>query len=336
MFGKSSQDSGWKGFSTYFVATILIVGLGYLWWSQQPNFHTVLPAQVYRSAQPSADDLRLYHEKFGIKTVVNLRGSWKGKDWYDAEHRVCQQMGVEVVDINLVNHQVPPLEELRKLVETLDDAPRPILLHCRQGADRTALASAIARLLSGDSIDQAKKEYSIVYGHTGLAHGSHLPNLFDLYLAWLTEEGTPPGPDSFRQWVRQAESLHYFSAQIEPIHAPETLTAGALWELSLRVTNTSQVPWPADKYDMHVNVWLRPTGQKESSKHRVDLPHEPISPGQSVTVSLPMPPIPDAGTYDLEADVCDGKDIKFRVMGPFAWKETIEVTPVSVARAKSP
>jgi protein tyrosine phosphatase (PTP) superfamily phosphohydrolase (DUF442 family) len=335
VFGQSNQDRGWKGYSTFLVATIAVVGLGYLWWSQQPNFHTVLPTQVYRCAQPSADDLRLYREKYGIKTVVNLRGPWKGKDWYDDEHRVCDQMGVDVVDINLVNHQIPPLAELKRLVQTLDDAPRPILLHCRQGADRTALASAIARLLAGDSVEQAKREYSIAYGHTGLAHGSHLPNLFNLYADWLRKEGQPSGAESFRQWVDQLESLHYFAANIEPAHGMETLKEGSLWELTLRVTNTSQVAWPADTYDMHVNVWIRPKGEKESMKHRVNLPKEKIVPGQTVTVSIAMPPITPAGDYDIEADVCDGKDIKFRVMGPFAWKQTMEVVPVSVARAKT-
>ena len=39
------------------------------------NRHTVIPGRVYRSAQPSADDLREQIETVGIRTVLNLRGS---------------------------------------------------------------------------------------------------------------------------------------------------------------------------------------------------------------------------------------------------------------------
>lgn len=333
MFGYSYKDKGWQGFSTYLLIALLLAGLGGLWWSQQPNFHVVIPHQVFRSAQPTADQLRLYKDKYGIQTVINLRGTWEGKDWYDAEHRVGDEIGLDVLDINLINHQVPPVSELRKLVHALDEAPRPVLLHCRGGADRTALASAIARFLAGDSIDQAKKEYSIVYGHTGLAHGSHLPNLFDLYVEWLAEEKKGPGPATFREWVDRVETLHYFSARIESAEPLEGLQAGKLWELSLRVTNTSKVVWPADERPMHVNIWLRPPGEKESVKRQVDLPKEPIQPGQSVVVSLPMPPMSAPGQYAIEADVCDGKDIKFRVMGPFAWKSRFQVAPLAVAQA---
>ncbi len=335
VFGNYSKDKGWKGISTYLFVVVLFGGIGYLWWSQQPNFHTVIPTQVYRSAQPTADQLRLYKEKYGIKTVVNLRGTWAGKDWYDAEHQIGDDIGMDVVDINLINHQIPPIAELRKLIDTLDNAPRPILLHCRGGADRTALASAIARFLAGDSIKEAKKEYSILCGHTGLAHGSHLPNLFDLYTDWLVKEDKAASATSFREWVDQVDTLHYFSARIEPDEPLEGLKAGALWELSLRVTNTSKVPWPADERHMHVNVWLRPPGEKESIKRQVDLPKEKVQPGHSVGVSLPMPPMNSPGQYQIEADVCDGKDIKFRVMGPFAWKSTMDVAPVAVAQASS-
>src|SRR5262245_46726283 len=38
-----------------------------------PNFHTVLPGRVYRTAQPSPDRLERLVRGYGIRTVINLR-----------------------------------------------------------------------------------------------------------------------------------------------------------------------------------------------------------------------------------------------------------------------
>ena len=46
------------------------------------------------------------------------------------------------------------------------DAPRPILIHCRSGADRTGLASVVylARVAHADE-ETAERQLSIRYGH---------------------------------------------------------------------------------------------------------------------------------------------------------------------------
>src|SRR3954454_9519239 len=47
------------------------------------NFHAVVPGELYRSAQPTPELITDYHVKYGIKTVINLRGENVGSDWYD-------------------------------------------------------------------------------------------------------------------------------------------------------------------------------------------------------------------------------------------------------------
>lgn len=39
------------------------------------NFHAVIPGEVYRSAQPLGAALARYRNEYGIRTVLNLRGS---------------------------------------------------------------------------------------------------------------------------------------------------------------------------------------------------------------------------------------------------------------------
>src|SRR5947209_7016085 len=46
------------------------------------NLHTVLPGKVYRCAQQSGPGLQELIRRFGIRTIINLRGSNVAADWY--------------------------------------------------------------------------------------------------------------------------------------------------------------------------------------------------------------------------------------------------------------
>src|SRR5437660_1622855 len=49
------------------------------------NFHTVASQRFYRAAQPAGATLKSYIAAYGIRTVVNLRGTNTGEDWFDDE-----------------------------------------------------------------------------------------------------------------------------------------------------------------------------------------------------------------------------------------------------------
>jgi protein tyrosine/serine phosphatase len=54
-----------------------------------------------------------------------------------------------------------------QLVSILKNAPKPILIHCAGGADRTSLASALYQYaIKGTTVKEAQKEFSIWYGHS--------------------------------------------------------------------------------------------------------------------------------------------------------------------------
>ena len=50
-------------------------------------------------------------------------------------------------------------------VKLIDQAPKPILIHCESGADRTGLVSALYRLSRGQPLAVAEQELSPRYGH---------------------------------------------------------------------------------------------------------------------------------------------------------------------------
>src|SRR5205823_11839393 len=115
------------------------------------NWHAVLPGFAYRSAQLSPDQLRAAARRVGVRTVVNLRGTSPDFDWYLDESRATRDADVAQEDVTLSAHRLPAPDELRRLVEVIDHAEYPLLLHCRQGVDRTGLAAALVLLLHTDA-----------------------------------------------------------------------------------------------------------------------------------------------------------------------------------------
>src|SRR6266542_1419701 len=91
------------------------------------NVHVVIPGAVYRCSQPSGDDLKWLVRKYGIRTVINLRGFREQQPWYVDECRAANRLGVSVEDISLSAGHLPPVQEVRRLVEILDRSEYPVL-----------------------------------------------------------------------------------------------------------------------------------------------------------------------------------------------------------------
>ena len=107
------------------------------------NFHSVQDGVLYRSAQPSGRDLRRMTQEYQLRSVINLRGSHPGESWYDIEKAVSDELGLKRVDIGMSAVRLPHRDDLIRLLDAFKELPRPILVHCRAGADRTGEAAAI-------------------------------------------------------------------------------------------------------------------------------------------------------------------------------------------------
>lgn len=59
---------------------------------------------------------------------------------------------------------------MNEIIRTLREAPKPVLIHCLAGSDRTGLVSALYCLtLKGETPAQADRELSVWYGHISLS-----------------------------------------------------------------------------------------------------------------------------------------------------------------------
>ena len=165
------------------------------------NFHTVVPGQVYRSAQPTPGRFRGWAAEHGFRTVINLRGG-QDRPEVQAVIRAAEEMGVETIILRLPNKRLPEPAVVRRLVETIESAPQPMLLHCRAGADRSGVAGAIAAMAIGhQSFDQARRQLSPYYLHLD-PFPHHVGALLTLYEEYCREQGRPTGGwGSFRAWA---------------------------------------------------------------------------------------------------------------------------------------
>jgi uncharacterized protein (TIGR01244 family) len=135
------------------------------------NFHTVVAGELYRSAQPSPTDLARYKADFGVATILNLRGANPGKPWYDEEIAAARKLGVTVIDIPLSASRELSPNEVTGVIAAMKSAQKPLLIHCKSGADRSGLASALyLASIARVGEEQAEGQLSMRYGHVSVPY----------------------------------------------------------------------------------------------------------------------------------------------------------------------
>jgi hypothetical protein len=107
------------------------------------NFHWVTPGEAARSAQPYAGMWRWFLRGNGIKAVVNLRGAHPDWHWWRVETRICRDAGIAHYDFSLNSRNLPGRDLLAGIVETMAAAPKPLMIKCSGGQDRTSLTAAL-------------------------------------------------------------------------------------------------------------------------------------------------------------------------------------------------
>jgi protein tyrosine phosphatase (PTP) superfamily phosphohydrolase (DUF442 family) len=168
----------------------------------QGNLGVVDAGRVFRSAQPTTQ-LTAWIRDYHLRSILNLRGGSFADWWYDAEVQVARDRGVSFYDLPLRATRRPTRRDLLTLIDTLKSCPYPLLIHCKSGADRTGLASAIYRMIHlGESPQQAELAFSLEFGHIPLGGTEHLHEPLKEYAAWLAARGLPHTPERFRDWVK--------------------------------------------------------------------------------------------------------------------------------------
>lgn len=116
-----------------------------------PNFDRV-DQNLYRSGQFGAmglDWLKLY----GIQSVLCLRDG----DVWPAEESLCRQAGITWTNVPM-HPLLPSDQSLHQAMTVLKSLPKPVLVHCQFGSDRTGLVVGCHRISTGWTPENAYRE----------------------------------------------------------------------------------------------------------------------------------------------------------------------------------
>ncbi len=156
---------------SFFLLLCVMAGGYYGYLQISGNFHTVVPGALYRSAQITPGQISRYKERYGIRTIINLRGDSAGNDWYEKEVAAAQQLGIQHVDFGMSANKTLSIAQAGELVKLLKAVPKPVLIHCKAGSDRSGLVAAIyLAAVDGSNEGRAEREISICYGHIGIPY----------------------------------------------------------------------------------------------------------------------------------------------------------------------
>lgn len=276
------------------------------------NRHEVLPGRVYRSNQPSPAALREFLASHEIKTVINLRGYCPGDHtpWYKEEIRATSEFGVSHEDITFSANRLPAPSELKRLVEVLDRSEYPILFHCKQGADRTGLTAALVQLLYTDAtLDRARRQLWPRYGHFRFGRTAAMDEFYDRYESWLA--GRAHTPALIREWIANHYSPGPASGTLLVRDGKDAWPAktGQWTAVPVVARNTSGEAWefqPGHHAGIHVEFSVYNLAGHKVHAGMAGLFRRTVKPGESIELTLAVPPIDQPGVYILHADLMDG------------------------------
>lgn len=243
------------------------------------NFHTVVPGEVYRSAQLTPSTLKKMIQKYKIRSVINLRGKNTGQDWYQDELEAASESGARHFDVDLTSTSLPRNDELRKLYRLLNQSSRPVLVHCKSGADRSGLASAMALLMKEDAnLEDIQNQSSWRY----LAFSPDTAGKLFLqeYRQWLNASDQPHDQDLFTKWVEKeyVDSSGNFYFLVDPIDGQAWKRPNGGYEEGL-IFNVNR----SGSSELHLSGWafdtLNESPLQEIAVYFDDIPLNPASYG---------------------------------------------------------
>ena len=295
---------------------MLTAGFGWVSWYYlyvyKGNFSVVIPREMYRSGQLRPEQLEKVIREFEIQSIINLRGFKGDEDWYRQEKEIAEKSGVTLynlteMDIELQSYRLPAREEVEKIIKIIASIPRPVLVHCKTGADRTGLFSAITILLEQDgNLEQAWEHSSLKYLAIPDSAGSQF---LQKYQDWLGDR--KHHPRLLDQWLTQDYIPHYYQARIKAVAPPEVIQNGEPAIFRVRVTNESREVMPfrtASTEGVRLQGHFYKLEKQKLSQHTV-LPGRNVNfdlePGNSTELELEIPPDLQQGQYLLTFDLID-------------------------------
>lgn len=124
------------------------------------NFGVVDQGRLYRSGGLTPAATRRVHDRYGVRTIVDL-GAWEpGSDDDRRAQRTAEALGVTRLRFDLAGDGTgDPNQYVEALRVMTDPARQPVLVHCGAGSERTGIAVILyRRFTAGTPIEQGYEE----------------------------------------------------------------------------------------------------------------------------------------------------------------------------------
>lgn len=175
------------------------------------NFHWVVRGEAARAMQAWAGGLGAFLQARGIRTIINLRGRNDDLSWWKHETATAQGHGIAHLDAMMDSRKLPSREMLVRLIETFNTAPKPFMLKCSGGQDRTSLAAALYLVFRDgwDALPQARAQFAR-YPYL------HFPKRQQRWLkAFLDFAQEDSGGLPLEQWIAQSYTPEKLKAWLD-------------------------------------------------------------------------------------------------------------------------
>ena len=160
------------------------------------NFHKVSDG-VYRANQPSPSHLKSY-KKLGIRSVLSLRGP-ANQSYALFEEEYCKKLDLNLAYTPISSSSAPAPELLINIINVMRELPKPFVLHCKSGADRAGLVSALYLIAEKEqSVQEAKRQLSFKYLHLDFTKTGILDYIFGVF-----SERLEIGNINFLDWLKK-------------------------------------------------------------------------------------------------------------------------------------
>ena len=169
------------------------------------NFHKVSDG-VYRANQPSPSHLKSY-KKRGIRSVLSLRGR-ANQSYALFEEDYCKKLDLNLAYTPISSSSAPAPELLINIIDVMRELPKPFVLHCKSGADRAGLVSALYLIAEKErSVQEAKRQLSFKYLHLDFTKTGILDYIFGVF-----SERLEIGNINFLDWLKKEYNVEILNS----------------------------------------------------------------------------------------------------------------------------
>jgi hypothetical protein len=174
------------------------------------NWHWIEPG-LARSAQSYGRHTTLLLRHHGIRALINLRGDNSGSPWYENERRSAEALDVVYLDVALSSKRLPERDSLIAVLDAVRDTPRPAVMKCSGGADRTGFVAGLVLLdrHGPAALASARQQTGFwPFLHRPKPHQRWIRAFFDFFSA-------DAGSRSLRNWLDTGYEAGRFAAYLD-------------------------------------------------------------------------------------------------------------------------